>query len=155
MNTDPTYEELAEFIARYVHAYLYLPEENHPDSTWNVDHMFSSTYEIPTGVLICLDILAPMNKGDPRSQFTCSPDEFADVIARNKEKGCSYAMLMNAIICLGWHEEITKPQEPTGLRDYGIKIGLFEPVEAPVIKLTPKGEAYEALDEDWPWLVDE
>ncbi len=52
-------------------------------------------------------------------------------------------------------EEITKPQEPTGLRDYGIKIGLFEPVEAPVIKLTPKGEAYEALDEDWPWLVDE
>src|SRR5690554_4004217 len=115
MENDPTYEELAEVIARYVHAHLYYEVREHGTSTWIFDHMYSSTYQIASGVLSRLAILAALSKGGPYSQFTCSPDEFADVIAHNKENGCSYGVLMLALICLAQQEDINKPQEPTGL----------------------------------------
>jgi hypothetical protein len=54
-------------------------------------------------------------------------------------------MLMIALAFLVTQEDITKPTKPSTLRDYCIKIGLCEPLEPPVIKLTEKGRAYNDL----------
>lgn len=150
MRTDPTYEELAGIIARYVHDHLH-HEEMKVDGTklWIVDNMASSSYQIATGVLNRLDILTPLDEAAQRNRFSCAPDEFADVIARNKDKGCSYDALILALICLLEQDE--RPE----LRDTCIELGLCEPAEAPAIEWTAKAEPYRALYKDWPRLLDE
>ena len=150
MSNDPTYEELAEIIARYVHDHL-RHEATKVDGTklWIVDNMASSSYQIATGILNRLEILDPLDEIGRRNKFACAPNQFADLIARNKDKGCNYDTLMLSLVCL------LEQDERPALRATCIELGLCEPVGAPAIKWTFRAERYRALYVDWPRLLDE
>jgi hypothetical protein len=160
MSTKPTYEELAESIAYCVHARMYLPEPYTNRWKMNVDHMCSTAYQIPTGVLSRLDILRPIDEIARRHDFTCLPDEFRDRIAQNKTKGCSYDTLVLALICL---LELY-PNQPD-IRDYLARLGVCEPFgdsgdsEAKwcsdiEIKWTARKRHYDELLRNWPELLE-
>lgn len=150
MSIDPTYEELAEVIARYVYNHLYHQEERVDGAMeWNVDNMCMSTYQMATGVLTRLDLMAPLDDLARRNEFICAPDEFPKVIARNKKKGCSYFTLMLTLVWLLQQDE--RPE----LRSYCSDLGLIEPGDSPDIIWTAEAEPYCRYYKDWPWLLDE
>lgn len=148
VRSDPTYEELADVIARYIHSHLYR-EELRVDGSWerNVDNMCLSAYQIATGVLNRLSILAPMDDLDRRNAFSCEPADFPKIIAYNKSKGCSYEMLVLALICL-----LVQDKDDL-LQKYCVKLGLCEPGDSREIKWTPKAERINALYARWPELL--
>jgi hypothetical protein len=145
---DPTYEELAEVIARHLHAHLYLEERLGDGSTErNVDNMCCSGLQIATRVLNRLDILVPLDDLARRNEFSCEPSDFSKVIAQNKSNGCSLDTLFLALLCL------LNQHGSKELRNYCVEIGLCEPGDTREIKLTPKGEQFDALYAHWPELL--
>jgi hypothetical protein len=137
MRSDPTYEELATYIAHYFHTHLHFEESKIDGTTvWNVDNMCGSCYEIGTGALNRLAVMFPLDDIARRNAFSCKPADFAKVIASNKANGCSYDTLVRALICL-----LEQDKDPK-LRNYCIEIGFCEPVDAPEIKWTPKAQPF-------------
>lgn len=87
-------------IARCVHARMYEREPYKDRWKMTVDTRCSSGYQIPVGVLHRLRILKPIDPIARRHDFACVPDEFRQRIAEHKQEGCSYDMLVLALICL-------------------------------------------------------
>ena len=125
MTNDPTYEELAERIAREVYQNLDMGPPYFGEHRM-VDDMGTSSWEFATGVLERLDLLYSSDGQSQIYEFTCEPDEFAEVIARNKQKGCSYDTLMASVLCLAQMDR----HGVRWLRDYCAEIGLTCPVSS-------------------------
>lgn len=149
MGSSLTYQELADIIARLVHFALYREEpmfDRPPAKT--VDNSCSSAYQIATGVLARLDILVPLDDFGRRYDFTCAPDEFAAVIARNKDKGCGYDTLIVALMGLldQWPCDLD-------LRELLEWMGLCLPEDHIEVNWAPAAAPYLALRKDWPKLL--
>lgn len=100
MQADPTYEELAEAIAHCVHARMYVGKPYMNRWKLTVDNKCSSFYEHPTYLLYRFGILRPLDKIYRHYEFACLPDDFSRYIVKHKVIGCSYDMLIYAMVCL-------------------------------------------------------
>ncbi|MEM0990644.1 MAG: hypothetical protein AAGK00_17385 [Pseudomonadota bacterium] len=93
------YPELAEAIARHVHAHHYQWEDRinlPPIQTF--DTMCASYFQIPAGVLAKLGLLRALDDVGGRWAFAVEPDGFADVVRANRHLGCSFDTLVLAAI---------------------------------------------------------
>ena len=151
MSLEPTYEELGEVIARFVHSHLFIEEQMVDGSVIRiVDNGCSSSHQIATGVLKRFNILVSRDDIGRRYNFTCSPEAFASVIARNRDKGCSYDTLLLALTCL-----LSQHPHDMDLRELVEGMGLCEVGDHDEVRWTSKAAHCRALYENWPKLLDE
>jgi len=101
----PSYQSMAIAIANHVWEHWYKEEpkiDENGREIWvkTVDDCWNSGMQIPVGTLKRLKVLEALHEKSSRSEFTCEPKDFEEVINKNKELGCSYDMLVLALICL-------------------------------------------------------
>lgn len=123
METLPPYEELAIAIARCVHDCIRRAEPGTDGSqVMTVDTACSSGRQSPAEVLQQLGLLEPIDHLNRRYVFICPPDAFVDTIARNSGNGCSYDMLVIALVYL-----LEAYPDRDDVRDCLIRLGVCEP----------------------------
>ena len=156
----PIYEELAETIAQCVYCHLQKEERLVDGTTVKlVDNMCASQFQIPTGVLNRLGILKPLDQIGRRFEFACGPPDFAALIARNKDEGCSYDTLVLALICLRRSREELLWAHPDAdrIEDLLVRLGVcttHEPSDPPdQMNWTEKYDHYARLYETWRDLL--
>ncbi len=163
MKSEPTYEELALVLSHCVYDYLYQPEPwNAPDGTltgkMTVDNGMTTALQIVTGVLNRIKILAPLDNLGRRNDFTCKPAEFDGVISENKNNGCSYDMMVFALVnwLEYWLNLDAKDWVPeSNIIDCLVRLNLCEQpapadIQEKIVIWTEKVKKYDKLYQHWP-----